>query len=233
MLRLFLFLFIIGFSYSQNNITITYKKFINDNFSIKKDASSLLKSKFNLLKKTISIPTYQLIIDKDKSKFKLEEILELDRDISLKEAIYTLNGKSTFYIDIKKDSIFEYSEYNGKTFFVRYPISNYTWKIKDSTKTILGYQCFKATTVINIDDLRGKYSFNYYAWFTPELPANFGPADLRGLPGAILEAGTKSFYYKATKVSYKNKSVNLPKLKSITELEYEDYFRKALNINGK
>lgn len=54
------------------------------------------------------------------------------------------------------------------------------WEITDSAKTIIGYECFKATT-----EFRGR---KWTAWFTPEIPIQDGPWKLCGLPGLILEA---------------------------------------------
>ena len=54
------------------------------------------------------------------------------------------------------------------------------WKITDSVKTIIGYECFMATA-----EFRGR---RWTAWFTPEIPIQDGPWKLCGLPGLILEA---------------------------------------------
>lgn len=53
-------------------------------------------------------------------------------------------------------------------------------EISDSSKNILGYECFKATT-----EFRGRH---WTAWFAPEIPLSDGPWKLCGLPGVILEA---------------------------------------------
>lgn len=63
------------------------------------------------------------------------------------------------------------------------------WKITDSVKTILGYECQKAEC-----DFRGRH---WTAWFSSDIPVSDGPWKLGGLPGLILEAYDvgKQFYF--------------------------------------
>ena len=61
------------------------------------------------------------------------------------------------------------------------------WEIKDSTKTILDYQCQMATC-----DFRGR---QWTAWFTTDIPVSDGPWKFSGLPGLIMEAYDKGNQY--------------------------------------
>ncbi len=54
------------------------------------------------------------------------------------------------------------------------------WDISNEQKKIKDYLCILATT-----EFEGR---KYKAWFTPDIPAQYGPYRLRGLPGLILEA---------------------------------------------
>lgn len=60
------------------------------------------------------------------------------------------------------------------------PLGEIQWEISDSTKSVLGYDCIKATA-----NYHGR---NWTAWFTPDIPLQEGPWKLTGLPGLILEA---------------------------------------------
>lgn len=74
------------------------------------------------------------------------------------------------------------------------------WKLEDETKIIKGYQVQKASTTF-----RGRH---YSAWFSPEIPLNFGPWKLRGLPGLILEASDDK---KEVQFSFEGfEKINLP-----------------------
>lgn len=57
---------------------------------------------------------------------------------------------------------------------------NISWKIHNDTKKINDYNCQKATA-----KFRGR---EWTAWFCSDLPYQFGPWKLNGLPGLILEA---------------------------------------------
>lgn len=54
------------------------------------------------------------------------------------------------------------------------------WKIEEETKKIYDLNCQKA-----IGNFRGR---TYEVWFCADLPYNFGPWKLNGLPGLIIEA---------------------------------------------
>lgn len=79
---------------------------------------------------------------------------------------------------------------------------HFNWKLlENKTKTILGYQCFSATT-----SFRGR---NYTAWFTKDLPINNGPYIFQGLPGLILEIydDENNFSFSAIGMDKKPKSI--------------------------
>lgn len=87
------------------------------------------------------------------------------------------NNKFTYYDTVGTEK-FYYEE--------EVPQSN--WEVGDSTKTILGYECFVATA-----DFHGR---KWIAWFTPEIPVVTGPWKLQGVPGLILEAYTEDGLYR-------------------------------------
>ncbi|MDE5969645.1 MAG: GLPGLI family protein [Muribaculaceae bacterium] len=84
------------------------------------------------------------------------------------------------------------------------------WTITDSAKTILGYECFKATT-----DFKGRH---WIAWFTPEIPISDGPWKLHGLPGLILEANDIHHDYE-----FDAKGIRTSGLGKVGYMEYDDY----------
>lgn len=72
---------------------------------------------------------------------------------------------------------------SGEEYKFKYdePLESQEWTIvSDSTTSILGYECVKAT-----GSWRGR---NWNVWFSPEIPLDNGPWKLCGLPGLILKA---------------------------------------------
>lgn len=79
----------------------------------------------------------------------------------------------------------------GRCGYYEEPFSEIEWAIPDdSTKMVLGYQCFMATA-----DYHG---IQWTVWFAPEIPLRDGPWKLCGLPGLILEASEPSGQHQFT-----------------------------------
>ena len=78
------------------------------------------------------------------------------------------NGKYYCYDKITK--LFRYED----------ELPTIAWQMDEETKTVLGYNCQKATGNL--------YGREWTAWFTMDIPVSDGPWLLCGLPGLILEA---------------------------------------------
>lgn len=94
--------------------------------------------------------------------------------------IFIQNGVMTVYTTMPLWAWSENSYYQEK-----YPLMQ--WSFVNEKKSILGYTCQKATCIF-----RGR---TYIAWFTPQIPARYGPWKFGGLPGLILKVcDTKGLY---------------------------------------
>ena len=82
-----------------------------------------------------------------------------------------------FYFHSEQQKSIQQRSLMGRTFLVT-GTTPLKWKITSDTKEILGYTCTKA--------IAGD-SAQIAAWFTPQIPAFFGPEKYNGLPGLILE----------------------------------------------
>ena len=128
------------------------------------------------------------------------------------------------YMNLKTDSLYQSkygilkpnsSQVTTFTLVEKKPVMN--WKITKESQKILGYSCYKATT-----KFRGR---EYIAWFTPDIPYNFGPWKLGGLPGLILKVENDYFDYEAKRVV-----LNSDKITPIISLRNEEFAKSKFNL---
>lgn len=96
----------------------------------------------------------------------------------------------SFYVVIsgQRNALTYYDKVGTEKYYYEEEIPKIEWMVGDSTKTILGYECFEATAVF--------HGRKWTVWFTPEIPAVAGPWKLSGLPGLILEATAEGGQYR-------------------------------------
>ena len=85
------------------------------------------------------------------------------------------------------NKLYYYDKVGTERFCYEEDTPQLNWVVGDSTKTILGYECFFASV-----DYHGR---KWIVWFTPEIPVVAGPWKLQGVPGLILEAATVDGLY--------------------------------------
>jgi GLPGLI family protein len=146
-------------------------------------------------------------------------------------------GNDVIYSDIPASRKVEQRELFTKTFVVEDSIRPFNWKIGQETKTLLGYNCRKATsqrtqqaTRVNMDNGVMKWeqvtdTLEVTAWFTNAIPVFAGPDNYQGqLPGTILELdvnnGKSKFIALSVSSDAEVKSIKEPKGKKITPQEF-------------
>ncbi len=140
-------------------------------------------------------------------------------------ASYTIKYKdieSFIELNLNNGSIYSKENHRGKTYYVKDKVSNLNWNLNYSENKKIGtLLCKKATT-----HFRGR---NYTAWYTTEIPINYGPYKFQGLPGLIASINDDSntfiwilSSYKATKE--KPSFVDKNKLKP--QINAKEYYRK-------
>lgn len=87
----------------------------------------------------------------------------------------------------QRNALTYYDKVGTEKYYYEEEIPKIEWMVGDSNKTILGYECFDATT-----DFHGR---KWTVWFTPEIPMIAGPWKLSGVPGLILEAIAEGSQY--------------------------------------
>lgn len=152
---------------------------------------------------------YILISDGHKSKFYSPKTEYIDSIESTPEGFESFNTfkricyekkrqdmiprvDGSFYISkSKKDkNIRTYDVASGTRFKWDEPMTDIKWSVTDSIKSILGYECFQASTIY--------HGRQWTVWFAPDIPLQDGPWKLYGLPGLILEAVCEGGQYHFT-----------------------------------
>jgi len=72
----------------------------------------------------------------------------------------------------------------------------FNWQIGTQTATVCGYECIKATC-----HWRGR---DFTAWFTPDIPVEYGPWKFGGLPGLIMKVSDNDGIYTFEAVAVEN-----------------------------
>lgn len=118
--------------------------------------------------------TYQL----DSLKNKFQDLKQLGAKEINQMLAYRSVFPYTIYLD-QKAGAYTLNNKLSHSFAYTEPLPHLDWKIGTETKKIGDYTVIKAST---------KYAGrNYEAWFTRDIPLNYGPYIFNGLPGLILE----------------------------------------------
>ena len=169
---------------------------------------------------------YVLTFNKTECLYEEEQKLEEPKPSSGTSFSITFSGGGKKYLNTRdKNSIVE-DEIFGREFLIVEPLVQPEWKLIDETKKIGDYNCFKAELVIPVSEKQKKEYEEFLkkeekkpalfkmekpedkvitAWYTPEIPVNFGPDNYWGLPGLILEVSEEKLIILCSKVVLSNK----------------------------
>lgn len=138
--------------------------------------------------------TYELHFKNQESYFHYMKELENETGKGLKMG--SKAGTNEFYVNLTDKKIIEKNSVLG---FLEY--SGIQWDVKNVTKNIGDYKCFKAVeTEKNFTRSGAIKEEQVVAWFTPDIPLQFGPKNYNGLPGLILQIDKEKFSILATQV---------------------------------
>lgn len=134
--------------------------------------------------------------------------------------------------DIRNGQIILQRDIFEQTYLVKDSLRNYKWRMTNETRTIAGFECRKAVTIISD-------SVYIVAFYTEEITVTSGPECFDGLPGMILGLAVPRLHmtWFATKVELKEPAATAlapkQKGKTVTWAAYEKDLIKALSERGK
>lgn len=196
--------------------------------SLKKSMNTVLFDKVylesNKIKSKLTFKNNEAIFNLDK------KLMSEQTNIGLKFLKSWSGGEKVYYTNsiFKKNKV-KNCKTLGECFVIE---SNFKdWTLTQQTKYINKYLCFKATRKLQNDNI-------IIAWYTNQIPVNFGPKDNNGLPGLILELEEPTIVFKATKIILNpNEEIIIQEPKkgiAISEKEYKKKVKKVSDgIFGK
>jgi GLPGLI family protein len=197
--------------------SVTYKvKPIEQGQSKQKDMPESLAKIINKLNKQLKYVDVVLDFNAEESIFKVKESMNTDASFPLDDILRVAKASGDYYTNTSEGESYNVIQFQNKDLSIK--TDTPSWKITKETKTIQGYQCFKATTIfLDPNESESKVT----AWFTKDLPYAFGPKKYFGLPGLILEIEDFGYQFYATKIELSEKDIENPiKGKIMTEQEY-------------
>ncbi len=149
--------------------------------------------------------------------------LKVDENGNYTRAEHLKSGEFNYYN--KKDNLLISKSNVSKkeVHFVKQDSININWTILNEQQNIENYNCYKAIGIY------GDRVFT--AWFTPEIPTNFGPWKLNGLNGLIIKVSDEkneiSFMLKQIKKSNTIKTLDLNNHKFVS---LKDYYQRVVDF---
>lgn len=212
---IFLLILNSNYGYSQDNYEIIYKSTFfsknydslikNNNDGRKRLIYQTLNRDLNNAKAISKKIDFVLKVNNNRSIFFMKPVLSL-KEKDLRMAKLMLKFKGLYYTE--RNKILNKKNSYGEDFIVKIPKSE--WRIKNERRIIGKYNCIKATTTKEVENSKGIQKLNISAWFTNDIPLNYGPKEYSGLPGLILEL-------KEGNVIYQMKSIKKIKYFNIKE----------------
>lgn len=168
---------------------------------------------------------FKLKFNKEESIYKSDEKLQNDADKGYIIAAKFSRINDINYTNIRSGEKLVQMESFGELLVIKYDLNGIKWKLFNKTKIIANYKCYMATTTKIVKNSKGVFEKPVVAWYTPEIPLNYGPKGYGNLPGLILELQEDNLIFYATKITLNSKEniliIKPSKGKLITEKEFD------------
>jgi len=164
----------------------------------------------------------QLLFNGEESIFQHQKGLSISDFKELDEFVKYLTSKGTYFTNLAHSEQILQTSYEGRKYNVKSEVQKQDWALTKEKKQFGKFICNKAVLV---EEIAGK-NREIIAWYSPEIPVSFGPADYVGnLPGLILELQLPIATYTASKVELNPKKevkIDWPtNIETMTEEEYK------------
>ena len=198
---------------AQTSGTAYYKYVVNKNIFTKEQVKKNDKKRngnLSFINKAINENIdnfeFKLRFTKVESLFKFIESMDVDNNnMGYKIAKIFSNAKKVYYQNKKENILLTQTKSYGEELLILDSLSNLKWELINVKKKIGAYTCYKAITIKTVKNSKGVFKKEIVAWYTPQIPFNFGPKEYGGLPGLIIVLEEDFLKYYITKIILNSK----------------------------
>ncbi|MEL6674247.1 MAG: GLPGLI family protein [Bacteroidota bacterium] len=204
---------------AQQEGRITYKETTKFEIDLPEEAQQ-----YAHLIPTENVSTMELLFNANESLYMEAEIPEESEQTLMEGGMTTVismgrGASAKTYFNVEENLLVQSQDMMGQPFLITGPLPEMNWKVVPEQKEILGQVCMKA--------IHTKDSVTHIAWFAPGIPASVGPANWRGLPGAVLEVSMESentgMTIEATEIVFEDISDKIAKPKKGKKVTQEEF----------
>jgi GLPGLI family protein len=168
---------------------------------------------------------YKLEFSEKEASYKLDKKMSTDSNPIVETfADGFADFQGEVYFDLKNKKTIHKIDFSGETFLINK--NEIEWTLSRDTLRIDDYLCYKATTNRIIHNSEGEHKLVVTAWYTPDIPLNFGPDGYGGLPGLILRLENNGTVTSLKRIQFSDKKdikIVIPtKGKKVDEIEFNE-----------
>ena len=229
-LILYCFLTVVCYSQTKSGIAYYAKKTVTLDESKKTELNLETKKLLKKMQESLLKLVFTLKFKNDSAIFEEERQMSISNDLNIKLArvLSGVNGV-IFYND---GIVIKEFEFAGQQFLIKNETDKKKWKLTNEKMSIEGYTCYKAIKKEKIEGNWGSKEIDIIAWYTPEIPINFGPDGYAGLPGLIVQIEKGKIITYLKKIEFTDKEIEIKeptKGKKVTQEEF-DAFVKQMSL---
>jgi GLPGLI family protein len=202
---------------------------------------------------------FVLNFNKTESIYQQEQKL---RETGSRGSTFASELEGELYKNSQTKKYLKAEEFANKNYIITDALKNFNWDLKQESKKIGGYTCYKAISITKVTKKelqeyeaekvkKNKNKTSFFnlekpkdeiitVWYNPEIPVSHGPNQYWGLPGLIMEVNENNLIILCSKVILNpkdKKSIKAPKngkviSRNAYDLMEEKQYNKLKDENG-
>lgn len=186
-----------------------------------------LKSQFQTV---LPYLNFTLKFNQNAAIYMTPKVMRTDNDVNFDLMYNYIGSKGSFYTNINEGVLLHQVKKVNKDWLVERDLDSIKWKITDETKIIKGYNCKKAILKNRVNSTVSFKGKTTSVWFAQEIPFQFGPMMLVGLPGLVLEVDDSIFHYYTEEISFHEDSVEIQRPAKGRQRKFREYNKERKKI---